>query len=116
MDLSVNKDALSRLARVPYSKHQLTDLSVVPFLCSDDYENIMAKSLDPNVEKFEIERYYTDFSKHLQKIDEIEYYNSKLKTMENQVGSQPTVPSGATTRWPMYRTVAAAVYAAIACG
>lgn len=31
LDLSVNKDAKSRLSRIPYSKHQYTDLAVVPF-------------------------------------------------------------------------------------
>ena len=35
MDLSVNKSALSRVARIPYSKHQLTGLSVIPFKITD---------------------------------------------------------------------------------
>ncbi|ADZ09378.1 hypothetical protein Metbo_1134 [Methanobacterium lacus] len=79
LDLSVTRDAKARLSRVPYSKHQLTDLIVVPFQLSDDYEDIMARSLDPSVENFDIEDYCTNFSEHLQEIDEIEFYNSKIR-------------------------------------
>jgi hypothetical protein len=79
LDLSVTRDAKARLSRVPYTKHQLTDLTVVPFLPSNDYEDVIKRSLNHHIEKFEVERYCTNFSKHLQKIDEIEYYNSKIK-------------------------------------
>lgn len=79
LDLSVTHDAMARLSRVPYSKHQLTGLTVVPFLPSDDYEDIMNKSLNPYIENCEIKNSWTDFSKHLLKIDEIEYYNSKIQ-------------------------------------
>jgi len=79
LDLSVTNDAKARLSRVPYTKHQLTDLTVVPFKATDYYEDIMARSLDHCVENFEIEMHWTNFSKHLQKIDEIEYYNSKFR-------------------------------------
>ncbi len=79
LDLSVTNDAKARLSRVPYTKHQLTDLTVVPFQHFDDYDKIMGKSLYPEVENFDVEKYRTNFYKHLQKIDEIEYYNSKIR-------------------------------------
>lgn len=79
LDLSVVRDAKARLSRVPYSKHQLTDLTVVPFQISDDYEDMLDRSLNPCVENFEVENHYTNFSNHLQDIEEIEYYNSKFR-------------------------------------
>lgn len=79
LDLSVVRDAKARLSRIPYTKHQLTDLSVVPFQISEDYVDIMAKSITPCIENFEVEKHWTNFSKHLQEIDEIEYYNSKIR-------------------------------------
>jgi hypothetical protein len=78
-DLSVTNDAKARLSRVPYTKHQLTDLTVMPFQLSDDYDDIVGKSLNPSVKNFEVKKHWTNFSKHLQKIDEIEYYNSKIR-------------------------------------
>jgi hypothetical protein len=79
LDLSVTSDAMARLSRVPYSKHQLTGLTVVPFQLSDDYEDILGRSLNPCVENFDIDDYCMNFSKHLQEIDEIEYYNSQIR-------------------------------------
>ena len=69
LDLSVTHDAQARLSRIPYSQHQLTGLTVIPFTLHDNYEDIMDKTLNPTVESFEKEKYYTDFNKHLQKID-----------------------------------------------
>jgi len=79
LDLSVNHDAMARLSRVPYTKHQITQLTVVPFTMNDSYLDIMRKSLNPYVEPFEIENYSTNFHKHLQKIDLVESFNTKVK-------------------------------------
>ena len=71
MDLSVNKDAISRLSRVPYSKHQYTGLTVVPFSIDDNYEEIIEKSVNPQVESFDKSEYMSKLGEHLQKIDPI---------------------------------------------
>ena len=81
LDLSVVQDASARLSRIPYSKHQLTNLTVVPFSIQDDYDEIMMKSLNTHVESFNKEDYQTDFHKHLQKIDLVETYNAAVKNM-----------------------------------
>ena len=60
MDLSVNKDAISRVARIPYSKHQLTDLTVIPFNTTDSYNEIISKSLEPVITPFNIENHSTN--------------------------------------------------------
>lgn len=79
MDLSVNKDAQARLSRVPYSKHQYTGLTVVPFTVQDTYRDIIEKTLQPKVESFYREDFITDFHLHLQKIDQIEAHNAKVE-------------------------------------
>ena len=81
LDLAVTQDAQARLSRVPYSKHQLTDLTVVPFSIEDDYDEIIMKSLNPHVEDFNKEDYQTDFHKHLKKIDQVEKYNAKIRSI-----------------------------------
>lgn len=57
LDLSVLKDAKSRLSRVPYSKHQLTGLKVVPFALDDNYDVIMEKTTNKKVEHFNKDEY-----------------------------------------------------------
>ncbi|AXV36817.1 MAG: hypothetical protein CIT01_00685 [Methanobacterium sp. BRmetb2] len=79
LDLSVNRDSTARLSRIPYSKHQITQLAVVSFTIDDDYLEIMRKSLNPYVEPFEIEDHSTNFHKHLQKIDLVESFNANVK-------------------------------------
>lgn len=79
LDLSVTQDAQARLSRIPYSKHQLTDLAVVPFSIDDDYDEIVKNSLHPHVEEFNRAEYQTNFHKHLQKIDRVETYNARVK-------------------------------------
>lgn len=81
LDLSVAQDAQARLSRVPYSKHQSTDLTVVPFSIEDDYDEIIKKSLNPYVEDFKKGDYQTDFNKHLKKIDLVETYNARVRNM-----------------------------------
>lgn len=41
----------------------------------------MDKSLYPHVEDFKVDEYITNFSKHLKKIDVIEYYNTKIQKL-----------------------------------
>lgn len=87
MDLAVTKDATNRLSRVPYSKHNLTDLTVVPFTLKDNYENTMNESLHPKIKPFNKEEYLMDeFREYLQKVDRIEFNNQKIvkKTGKNQ--------------------------------
>lgn len=81
LDLSVTQDAQARLSRIPYSKHQLTDFTVVPFSIEDAYDEIIMKSLNPNVEDFNKEDYQTDFHKHLQKVDLVETYNARVRSI-----------------------------------
>jgi hypothetical protein len=81
LDLSVTQDAQARLSRIPYSKHQLTDLTVVPFSIEDDYNEIVMRSMNPDVEDFNKENYQTDFHRHLQKIDLVETYNAKVRSI-----------------------------------
>ena len=88
MDLSVSKSALSRVARIPYSKHQLTGLSVVPFNVTDSYDEIISKSLKPTVEHFSMNNYSTNFNEHLHDIDEILESNRKIEKKENESPSK----------------------------
>jgi hypothetical protein len=79
IDLAVTKDAQARLSRVPYSKHQLTGLAVIPFTVEDKYEVIIEKALAREVESFYREDFITDFHLHLQEIDKIEAHNAQIK-------------------------------------
>jgi hypothetical protein len=79
LDLSVTKDARKRLSRVPYSKHQYTGLTVVPFQVDDSYEDIMVKSLSPGIEPFSRGAYYSTFGEYLQGIDPILNHNLEVK-------------------------------------
>lgn len=79
LDLAVTKDATHRLSRIPYSKHQYTGLTVVPFNVADNYENIMDKSLNPVVESFNIGHFTSNFNIHLQKIDKRLRDNRKVQ-------------------------------------
>lgn len=84
LDLSVVKDATSRLSRVPYSKHQLTDLTVVPFTIEDHYNDIMKRALTPTVEPFNQLDYFSNFNDHLQEIDKRLEHNREIKEAERQ--------------------------------
>lgn len=84
LDLAVNKDALSRLARVPYSKHQLTDLAVVPFNINDSYDEIISKSIKPNIEFFNSEKGLSNFDNHLKNLEDSLKYKYDLKPSENK--------------------------------
>ncbi len=84
LDLAVVKDATSRLSRVPYSKHQLTDLTVVPFTIDDNYNDIMEKALNPIVELFNQFDYFSNFNEHLIKLDKILEDNRKIQEVKNK--------------------------------
>lgn len=71
LDLSVNKDAITRLSRIPYSVHQITGLSVVSFNIQDSYKEIVRRSINPAVEQFESMEHTTNLGKHLEHIDRI---------------------------------------------
>ena len=85
IDLSVLQDAKSRLSRVPYSKHQYTDLTVVPFTIDDSYDSIIDKSLNPQVESFKKENYLSAFGEYLKKIDPVLRHNEKMKKITEEV-------------------------------
>lgn len=92
-------DATARLSRVPYTKHQLTGLIVVPYLIEDDYDEIIMNSLNPYVENFNKEDYKTDFHKHLQKIDQFESYNAKVKSI-NRIPNKVRLVALRILRYP----------------
>ena len=92
LDESVNKDAISRLSRVPYSKHQLTGLTVVPFTLNDTYDEIMEKAINAHPEPFKKEDYFSWFGKHLQTIDPILAHNEMVQKEENK--AKRPVPNG----------------------
>jgi hypothetical protein len=80
-DLSVNKNALSGLSRVPYSKHHYTNLTVVPFQISDDYDTIMQKTVYNQIKPFNKEDHITDFNLKLLEIDKkFLHYENIVKT------------------------------------
>lgn len=76
LDLSVYNTLNSR---VPYSKHQYSLLTVVPFQIDDSYNTIMEKSLNPIVESFNRGAYFSSFGEYLEQIDPILEYNEKIK-------------------------------------
>jgi len=79
MDLSVNLDATSRLSRVPYSKHHITGLTVVPFNLDDTYQKIVEKAVNPGLESFNTSDKFSRLNEHLKEIDAILEYNHQIK-------------------------------------
>jgi CHC2 zinc finger len=75
MDSVVNKDASVRLSRIPYSQHQLTGLTVIPFSVHHSYEEIIQRSIDPKIEKFELNHYQIQFDKILLKLDRTNHFH-----------------------------------------
>lgn len=84
LDLSPCKTAGTRLSRAPYTRHQYTDLTVVPFTINDTYEEILEKALDPRVGSFSREGYYSGFGEYLQEIDPILKQNQEIKRKREQ--------------------------------
>lgn len=69
MDLSVNKDPDNRKSRIPFSKHEITGLNVVPFHIDDSYEEIINKALNPTIQPFDLQDHLTTLNNHLEAID-----------------------------------------------
>ncbi len=84
MDLSVVKDALCRLSRVPYSQHQITGLTVVPFTLEDSYSDIMERSLKPQVKPFQRKNYHSSFGSHLGELDQILKQNEEIRKIQEK--------------------------------
>jgi DNA primase catalytic subunit len=84
LDLSVINDAMVRLSRVPYSKHQYSLLSVVPFRVDDSYNEIVERALNPQVESFQVQDYLTNFHSHLKEIDETLSYNRRIESLNRK--------------------------------
>ncbi|MBV1767058.1 MAG: hypothetical protein KUA29_01940, partial [Methanobacterium sp.] len=77
MDLNVNQDPVTRLSRIPYSKHELTGLTVVPFKIDTPYEEIIKKSVNPVIESFTLKTHITDLNLHLKENEPILLKNQK---------------------------------------
>lgn len=84
LDLAVNQDPISRLSRVPYSKHEYSGLTVVPFTVEETYEEIMEKSLHPQVESFKMEDYQSTLGEHLETIWPLVKYNEELIALDRK--------------------------------
>lgn len=84
LDLAVAKDATNRLSRVPYSKHQLTGLTVVPFTIEDNYKTIIKKALSPIVEPFNQLDYFSNFNEHIHEIDKCLEHNNQIREAKRQ--------------------------------
>lgn len=84
LDLSVVHDATVRLSRVPYSKHQYSLLSVVPFTVNESYDEIVKKALNPQVESFQVSDYLTNFHSHLMGIDETLSHNERIESLKRK--------------------------------
>lgn len=70
IDLSVNKDAHMRKARLPYSRHNKTDLFVTPCDVNDDISDILSDAVNPTVRDFHMDSYIADgFSEILSEMD-----------------------------------------------
>ena len=50
LDLNVFTEASTRKTRIPYTKHQHSLLTVVPFSINDNYDIIMQKASKPQIE------------------------------------------------------------------
>jgi hypothetical protein len=96
LDLAVNKDAKTRLSRIPYSKHQYSLLSVVPFSIEDSYDTIMEKALNPIIGPFIREKHLSSFGSYLIELDNILKDNEKIENeiKESKRLVNPIKPSG----------------------
>ena len=95
LDLSVTSNAPRANARVPYSKHHATLLTVIPFQIHESYDEIMNNSLNPKntlKEPLNLEMYHTWFGEYLkEKIDAPIYLNQLLNpTIDKKIPLQST--------------------------
>jgi hypothetical protein len=67
LDLVVNKDAYSRLHRIPYTKHPISGLYCYPIDPEDTYSEIIEKAINPAIKPFNLKNYQTktDFTDYL---------------------------------------------------
>ena len=85
MDLAVNKDATTRLSRIPYSRHQITGLTVVPFKPDEQYLDIIKKSINPSIEPFNYKNHFCNLNEYLLEIDEILEHNQNITANKNKI-------------------------------
>lgn len=57
LDFAVNKDAHMRKARLPYSRHNKTDLFATPYNVNDDLSDILFDAVNPSIKDFHISDY-----------------------------------------------------------
>ena len=57
IDFAVNKDAHKRKARLPYSRHNKTDLFATPYNINDDLTDILSDAVNPPIKDFYISDY-----------------------------------------------------------
>jgi hypothetical protein len=78
IDLSVNKDAYSRIHRIPYTKHLISDLYCYPINPDHNYSQVIENAINPEIKPFNLNGYQTetDFTDYLLKIAK------KLKTIK----------------------------------
>lgn len=70
IDFAVNKDAHKRKARLPYSRHNKTDLFTIPCNVDDDITDILSDSLNPSIHDFKMSDYIMKgFSESLTETD-----------------------------------------------
>ena len=82
IDFAVNKDAHMRKARLPYSRHNKTDLFVTPCNVDDDISDILSDAVNPTIQDFHMSDYIAKgFSDDLIATDE---EISKLLELEQQ--------------------------------
>ncbi len=90
MDLSVNMDPVTRLSRIPYSKHELTGLSVVPFTIDTPYEEIIENAVKPEIELLRLENHLSNLDSHLINNETILLENQKIRS-ENLLDLKPPI-------------------------
>ena len=70
IDFAVNKDAHKRKARLPYSRHDKTDLFVTPCNVNDDLSDILSDAVNPTIAEFDLSAYIAKgFSERLKETD-----------------------------------------------
>lgn len=70
IDFAVNKDAHKRKARMPYSRHNKTDLFATPYNINDDIKDILSDAVNPTIKDFHMADYIMKgFSESLMETD-----------------------------------------------
>ncbi|HEY0772094.1 MAG TPA: CHC2 zinc finger domain-containing protein [Sphingobacteriaceae bacterium] len=92
LDLAVCKDALVRLARAPYTMNMKTRLYAVHVNPTDTIEDIIKRSLKPQIRDFEPIQYSDGLSENLKQIDDRIENHRKTKIVKkvNKIRIQET--------------------------